>query len=201
MAAKINKALNIVLVIDSESRGKIYVYSIPISREIYEAHFEVLSLVHSKLWENGANYALLESQRIAYLMLKKAAKEIGASKQNPEGAWPDIQREFLGEIVRLTTVGVPGDHGYDQLPLHTAMERGLLDEEDREEVESALVFFTLEKLSRRRAQMQGMWSGAITSLSFTEFLNSLPTSTLADSSGAPPAQPVPEPPRLASVPR
>lgn len=203
MTTRINRALNIVLAVDSDTAGTVYVYSIPVSREVYNSHFEALSLTHSRLWDKGAEYALTESQRVSYLMLRQVAKEMGQDRANPEGQWPAIQKEFINEIVRLTTVAVPTDAGgYEQMPLATALERKVLDDEDGETITASLVFFTLEVLSRRRAQIQGMWSGATTSLGFTEFLSSLQKPTSADNSGPAASAPMePQPARLASVPR
>lgn len=198
---KINRSMNIVLKYASEARGTIYVYSVPVSREVYNSNFEVLSLTHSRLWDKGTHYAVTESRSVSKLMLKKVAESMGDPKEG--GLWPLIDREFINEIARLTSIAVATPNsGYEQMTLTDAVSRELIDAEDRDEIENELVFFTLETYANRRQNLLARWPLLFTSLSFTDYLSSSLTSKPAENSGVAPAASTEAPPeRLASVPR
>jgi hypothetical protein len=202
---RIDKNLNLVIPLDSDTHGRLYVYSTPISRDIFKTHYRVFARTYAQLQADGVTVAA--GPGVARLALESVAREMGKA---PDGVWPEVEREVVNEIIRLTNIAIAGkDGGYDQMPLSTAYARGIFDAEYREHIEGKITFFTLEgQIHPRPLAMSmlsfvgGMWGFLITSSSFTEFLNSLPTSTLDGSTGetceTAPAAPVA---RLASVPR
>jgi hypothetical protein len=173
----INKQLNLVLPLP---RGNtfIYVYSTPISREVFDANFMIISKVFTELYTQGLG--LSAAPRIAAKMLKKIAIEEG-TWDGPEG----IQNTLMQEIYRLTNVFLPGDKGWENMPLHTAMVQKQIDDDEVEEVENTLVYFIVAYAMHRRQDREQiisaslkLWGGQLSSLNFTEYRSSLMTSTV-----------------------
>ena len=206
MAAKIDRALNLIIPLDSEKHGRLYIHSTPISRDIYKANYRVLARTFAQMQADGVTVAA--GPGIARLALESVSREMGQSERDPEGIWPHVQREVVNEIIRLTNVAVPtADKGYESMPLSTAYAREIFDTEDRDNIEGTLAFFCLEASLHPRdlatamlSHVGGMWGFRVTSLRFTEFLSSLPISKPGESTGVVPAQDLPVV-RLASVPR
>ena len=175
----INKQLNLVL---SLPRGNtfIYVYSTPISREVFDANFMIISKVFTELYISGLG--LSAAPRIAAKMLKKIATE-EKSWDGPEG----VQNTLMQEIFRLTNVFLPADKGWESIPLHTAIVQKQIDDDELEEVENTLVYFTVAYAMHRRQDREQiisaslkLWGGQLTSLNFTEYRSSLTTSTVEE---------------------
>jgi hypothetical protein len=205
---RIDKNLNLVIPLESDTHGNLFVHSTPISRALYKTHYRVFAKTYSQMLIDGVTAGA--GPAVARLALESVSREMGQSERDPEGIWPQVQREVMNEIVRLTNVAIASkDGGYESLPLATAYARGIFDEEDRDHIEGKLVFFLLETSLHPKDQalgmlnfIGGMWGLQTTALSFTDYLNSLPKSTQAVSSGATPeAQTAPPVARLASVPR
>jgi hypothetical protein len=185
---KINRALNLVMPIDTDT-GKVFVHSVPISREVFETYFLVMSKVFAAIFSQGLG--AVSGPRIAYLMLQQIATEMGQ--------WEDVKKGLINEIVRLSNVAYLTDKGWQSLPLYTALQQGILSEDDRHDIEGELIFFTLVASMNKRGQIlaimtavNGLWGSDVSSLDFTAFKNSLPTSTPDDNSG--------ETPTISSVP-
>ena len=132
---KINRALNLVIPIDSE-KGQLYVHSTPISREIFEQHFLVISKTFASIFSQGLG--AICGSRIAYLMLKQTAEDMGI--------WngvSGVKAGLVNEIIRLSNVVMPSSKGWKTIPLYTAIEKGNLDSETIAEIEGELIFFYL----------------------------------------------------------
>ena len=176
---RINRALNLVIPIEVES-GKVFVHSVPISREVFETYFLVMAKAFSAIFSNGLGATA--GPPVAYLMLKEVAGD----------DWEDVKKGLIGEIVRLSNVAVLGERGWESMGLHTAFERGIFDARDRAEIEGQLVFFTLVVCMHQRPVAaaiieiaNGLWRSEATALPFTDFLKLLPTSKPVENTGAP----------------
>jgi hypothetical protein len=173
----INKQLNLVLPLP---RGNtfIYVYSTPISREVFDANFMIISKVFTELYTQGLG--LSAAPRIAAKMMKKIAMEEN-SWDGPEG----VQNTLIQEIYRLTNVFLPAEKGWETMPFHTAVVQKQLDEDEIEEVENNIVYFTVAYSMHRRQDREQiingtlkLWGGQLTLLNFTEYRSSLTTLTV-----------------------
>ena len=170
---KIDRKLNIVIPIETESKGLIYVHSTPISRDVFEQFYLELGKVFSQCFDaiNQAHLALTAPQ-LAYPALKTMAIKAGN--------WEEVKKGLINEIVRLTNVLVTGEKGWESIPLDLAIKREILDEDEESEVLSALTFFTAicrvapKDLRMSFLEMAGsLRSWELTSLDSTEYLNGL----------------------------
>jgi len=172
----INKQLNLVIPVDIKDTSG-WVHSTPISNEVFEKYFEPMSIALERL---GGN--LVNAPKIAAFMLKKVAKSLD-EWNGSDG----VENGLMNEIRRLTNVIMPSDAGWQTIPYYTAIQRGMLEQADIQEIDGAIVFFTLAYAvygAKRMAMIFPIlerWGGQSQSLSCTEFTASLPTLTEADS--------------------
>ena len=137
---KITKDLRLAFPVDTEERGTLLIYSIPVARDTFELYYAELGAVFKACYagdEEGVHLALVGPQ-IAYSALKAAALKF-KTWEKPSG----VQAGLVNEMIRLTSVSyVEAESGWKTLPMAVAQERGILDEEDALEVLNSLVFFT-----------------------------------------------------------
>lgn len=179
---KINRALNLVIPVETEN-GQLYVHSTPISREIFEQYFLVISKTFASIFSQGLG--AISGPRIAYLMLKQTALELGV--------WHGecgVHAGLVNEIIRLSNVLVSSSKGWKSIPLHTAIQKELIDSDTIAEIEGELVFFTCVSMMNKKSQIEGimdtvngLWGSQITSLESMVFMSSLMTSTEVENSG------------------
>jgi len=183
---KIDRALNLVMQIQTAKNGLVYVHSTPISRSIFEQFYLEIGKVFSQCFDsvNQAHLALSAPQ-LAYPALKSISIKAG----NWEGAG-GVKFGLVNEIVRLTNVILNGDQGWYSLPFDTAVKRGIIDEDEEAEVLSSLVFFTAiskvapKDLKDSFLEMAGsLRNWELTSLDSTAYQNGLPILTKEDSTG------------------
>lgn len=188
---RISEKLSIVIplyeTISDEKDGKVeriyaYAHSTPISRGVFEAHFELVSKAFAEIYTGG--FGVAAGPRISAMLLRKIAKDTGRE---------DEAMTLLNEIRRLTNIVIATNDGWETVPFHEAVEKDMLDEEDASEVENAVCFFTvassMHKKQDRETIARGagkLWGAQISSLNFTDFTASLKTSTKAVASGANP---------------
>jgi hypothetical protein len=179
---RINKALNLVIPVESE-KGQLFIHSTPISREVFENYFLVLSKTFANIFSQGLG--AIAGPRVAYLMLKQTAEDLELWA-GPSGAGNGL----INEIVRLSNVFMPAEKGWQTLPLQVAIDKQLLDADTVAEIQGELIFFTCVSMMNKKAQIEpimdtvnGLWGSQTTSLTATEYLNSLKTSTEDVSSG------------------
>jgi hypothetical protein len=179
---KINKQLNLVLPITRADDSQIYVHSTPFGEEVWDAHYEIIAVTMNALYTGGVG---LFSPRIAHKKLRDVARERGRW-DGPGG----VQLGIVAEIHRLTNVLAPGTRGWEMVPYDEALKRGVIGSEEADVIEGAITFFTLAWRTHdprvRQAIVEGasvMWGARSESLSCSEFLSSLPTSTTAASTG------------------
>lgn len=184
---EINRKLNLVQTIETDN-GSVYLHSTPISREVWENYFLILSKTYSQLFAQGLHQ--ISGPVVAGLMLKRLAQL--------DGVWDGsagVEKGLLPEIRRLTNVVVATGAGWQTLPIDTALARGVIDQETMREAEGAIVFFICasavlsgpqarKKLTIMRDMTEALWGAQHTSLDVTEWADSLPTSTPDDNTGA-----------------
>jgi hypothetical protein len=173
----------------TEEIVKLWAYHTPISREVWEQHFRVLSATKSALASKGSHYLTSSGPRIAALTLRDEGRKDAAARGSfdEHGKVRDDDTDaFFAELQRLTMVLCPGQHGWDMLPVATAIAGGKIDSEDWEEVASSIVFFSCHYAMARKADRETTARGtayvldaSITSLPPTEFVASLPNLTQA----------------------
>jgi hypothetical protein len=192
----INKKLNLSLPFDTDT-GKIWIHSVPLSREVFEANYLILAKTLSAIYTNGLGPAM--APRVAALMLKDMAKEMAIEDQ--------VQMTLVQEIYRLTNVLMPQQTGgWQTLPYAEVKMKKLVDEEILSEAENAIIYFIVASAVHRKAELpmayrglQEIWNAQTTLLNVTAFSNSLTTSTTADNTGEKPTKEVVVP-KVSSIP-
>jgi hypothetical protein len=171
---RINERLNLVLTIDRADGTTAYVHSTPISRDIFNQHFLILTKTLNALFSEGFGPAIC--QRMAARMLQQVAGD----------RWPDVQQSLMNEIHRLSIAVVPGQRGWETMPYEDAVKRKVFDADDLDTVENALVFFTAASWVVPLRELGDMIYPMLetTSSNATAFAASLTTSTEAENSGA-----------------
>lgn len=177
---KIDKNLRLVLPIESDE-GTVYVHAAAIGREVFEQYFVVISKAFSAIYNEGLG--VTAGPRIAMMMIRKVAAELGADK--------DVERGLINEMKRLANVAVPSERGWETLPFDEAVAKGHLGPDEVSEVENALGFFSLVSAMHLRRERESilkgavsLWGGRLTSSDLTEFCRSLTTSSPVAPSGA-----------------
>lgn len=183
---KIDKKLNLVIPITYES-GTLYAHSTPIRREVFDAYYLVLAKTFSAIYGEGLSYRT--GPRVAMMLLRDVAR-----RMDPEGTTAfsdDVEKGLIGEIKQLTNVAALGASGWETVPYAEAVAKGMIEDEDASEVENAIAFFIVASSVHKRSEVRPivtqaarLWGGLTTSLNSTEYAASLPTSTVAESSGA-----------------
>jgi hypothetical protein len=176
---KLNRKLNLVLSVETGD-GTVFVHSTPISREVFEDNFLVISRAFTQVYTNGLGP--VTGPRVAALLLKKEAQELGV--------WERTQQSLMAEIYRLTNVIAPSPNGWEQMPFDVAKKRGVLEDDTASEVENCIVYFICASSIHLKAELavateglNTLW-GAQTSLSnVTEYMSSLRTSTQEETTG------------------
>lgn len=180
---RINRALNLVVPFDT-AEGQVYIHSMPISREVFERYFLVISKTFAALISEGLS--VISGPAAAFLMLKKIAQDM-REWDGPAG----VERGLIAEIHRLTNIVAPNPRGgWHTIPFQEALSTGVIEGDDVSEVEGLLCFFTCISTVPRREQRQeildsmgSLWGARTESLSCTEFAASLPTSIETELSG------------------
>lgn len=177
---KIARNMNFVLPVDTDM-GSGYVHATPISKEVYRQHFYILSKTFSAIFSEGLG--VVAGPRVAYLMLEKICQD--------QGIWDGasgVKNTLVNEIIRLSNLVYPVEgKGWDTVPLEVAIEREVIDPD---EALGELVFFTCvssinkpHQAKEVMEQVAGMWGSAISSLTLTEWIASLPTSKQPENTG------------------
>jgi hypothetical protein len=185
----INRKLNLVLPIELDEHRKIYFHSMPISLEVFDANFWLLTQTLSSLYAHGIGPSM--SPRIALRAMRDTAKEINTET--------DISLNLINEIYRLTNVIMPNTNGggWVVLPYIEVKNKKIVDDQILSEVENAIVYFIVASALHLRSELEmayqgliGIWKAETTSLSPMEYMRSLPTLTQIDNIGPKPVQTV-----------
>jgi len=186
---QISKTLNLVVPIQTDS-GTIYVHSRPILRETFKQYCIILAKTLNTLYAEGISQGTGPS--IASMVLETIAKE--NEPANPPHDWNGngstwsgkfgVKHGLMEEIRRLSNVIVPTAQGWQSVPISEAIKQGYLSDQDVEEAEGYIVFFTCVSHIHKRNEIEPLlsalgrvWDTQVTSSSVTEFYASLPTLT------------------------
>jgi hypothetical protein len=201
--ARVDHRLNLVVPIYEDDEGErvlAYAYSTPLPRETVERHFFELGQAFSQIYSQG--FGMVAGQAVGMMLLQQVGRNTG--RENEVGA-------LVAEIRRLTLVVVPAPNKdapepWQSVPLAIAAERGFISDDDRAEVENAVVFFICSSaMLPRRARKEmvtgaaALWGARVTSSSATEFIASLRTSSATGSTGAKSPAPAPAAAATATV--
>lgn len=177
---KLNNRLNFVIPIETDSGELVHVHSTPLAVPVFDMFYRVLAGTFNEIYGGGFNY--MTGPRIAMNVLKDVATVLGGEKE-----WTRVQNGLIAEIHRGTLV-LRGNG--EQVDFPGACALGLINEEDRRDVENLLVFFTVtsaihkpETANFMMTEAGALWSGQGTPLSATEFVDSLRESTAPANSG------------------
>lgn len=165
-----------------------WVHSTPIARDLFERYFRVIAGAWTMMM--GGGMGITAGPACAALCLKDVAERQRAWEDDPATGTAGVRTGLLEEIRRLTNVIALTDSGWQPIPLAIAVDQGRINEEDAREVENAIVFFIVASAMLNRAQRAPMvtvaadlWGAQVSSLTSTEWLASLRTSTGTASSG------------------
>ena len=180
---KINRNLNLVMEVDNGD-SKIFVHSMPISRQVFDTYYLPISKAFSAIYSQGLHTAA--GPRVAKNLLRSAAIDIDMW-EGPEG----VENGLFNEIRRLTNVLVPvSGKGWETMVMDQAIKAGVIDDEQIIEIENCITFFivasAMHMAKDREAILKGagqIWGWQISSLNCTEFARSLPILTDAENSG------------------
>jgi hypothetical protein len=160
--------------------GIVHVHSVPISREVFEDNFLVISKAFTAVYTHGLGP--VTGPRVAALLLKQEAQSMGV--------WERTQQSLMAEINRLTNVVAPGPGGWESMPFDVAKKRGILGDDEAAEVENCIVYFTCASSIHLKAEMtvaveglKTLWDAQTTSLNVTEYTRSLPILTQEETTG------------------
>jgi hypothetical protein len=191
---KLNRKLNVVLPPFTTDKGLVYIYSSPITLPVFREHYRMLGRTFTEIQRLG--YGPITGPSLAGYVFKDEAKA-----HNDEAH----SEMLLHEVKRLSYVVYPGATGWANMPFVEAVKRSILTEEQGDEAENFLVYFTCAswiKLPSEAIAMESLhilWQAQITSWTVMEFMNSLPTSTQEENTGETAPIPLQEKQRL-SVP-
>jgi hypothetical protein len=181
---KIDKKLNLVIPIYGEDGDAptAWVHSTPIRRETFERYHMVIAKTFASIYTEGLDFRV--GPRVAMLRLREISE--GMSRwEGPTG----VEAGLVAEMRRLTNLIMPGLEG--PLPWQVAIDKGMIDPDDKSEVENAVAFFTVVSHMHRHHELKAIlegvaviWSAQVTSLNCTEYSASLKTSTAVENSGA-----------------
>jgi hypothetical protein len=169
-------------VTQKDAKPTAYVHSAAITAETFDKYWEVIGVTFTSIYNR---LGVTAGARVAHKMLEKVAKNLGVW-DGPDG----VAAGLLPTIHQRTNVACVGKNGWEIMTLGDARAAGVLNAEDFSVVEAAIVFFTVASSMHRKAELLSvmglasvLWGVQIESLNCTEFVNSLRTATLKESSG------------------
>ena len=188
----IDKRLNLVIPIIRDDQTILYIHSTPIRPETFEQYHLVLAKTFSSFAQNGLDPR--SGPSVAAMILKDVAE---ATPRGPGLNWWDGadgiggESGLLAEITRLSNAVVPNkENGWGTVPLRTALDQKLIDEDESREVQNLLAFFTVVSLVAPRVDrarlvrgMAAIYELSTTLLNSTEYVVFLKTSTPAETTG------------------
>ena len=183
---KIDRNLALVMQVQTEEKGTIYIHSTSISRAVFEQFYLEIGKVFSQCFDsvNQAHLALSAPQ-LAYPALKSMA--IKAGNWDTAGG---VKFGLVNEIIRLTNVMISTERGWETIPFDVALKQGAINEDEEAEVLSSLVFFTAiskvapKDLKNSFLEMAGaLRNWELSSLNCMDFQSGLPISTAEGSTG------------------
>lgn len=144
----------------------------------------VMAKAFAQMW--GQGLTLITGPRIAALLLKECAEELGRWDDQPlkdGGVKYGVQSGLMPEIRRLSNVLMHGPNGWQMVPWQSVVDQKLLDEDEISEVEGVVCFFICASAIHRKAEIPALlkatdhWGTTGSSSTCTELLTSLQTSS------------------------
>jgi hypothetical protein len=189
---KLNKQLSLVIECDGGDTP-IYVHAEPIPRDVFDRFALTFAQTFEAIYMNGASLA---GARIAKTFFVNAVVSRINDADNSEAerkralARDSLEAELFAPMRQFANVLSSKNGHWEHWQLDDAVHAGILDETDKSEVENILTFFTvlyhIHLKSERERELRlllKVWNARIEYLRFTEFLNSLPTSTPGGNTG------------------
>jgi hypothetical protein len=186
---KIDEQLYLTIPVDRPDGTTIHVHAASIGREVFQRYWLTMAQAFNEIFQKQLFFT---GPRVAAMMLR--------SKAEADGIWDGpmgVEAGLMGEIRRLANVVVPAEgRGWTPIPYMDAVRDGVIDQEDAEEIDGLLSFFTLVSRLHVRADrarmvrsVAAMWDASTSSLSLSAYANSLATSTVTASTGVTPQAP------------
>lgn len=174
---KLDRSLNMVVPVERSDGTMAYIHATPISRDVFNQFFLVIAKTFTAIYAEGLGP--IAGPRVAGKLLKKVAADMGQADQ--------VENGLMAEVRRLINVIAPGS---PTLPIAIALAQGVIDQDDVEEAENAIVFFMLVSAMHKKRDVPAILEGAValwgaqtTSSTCTEYASSLPTLTPAAATG------------------
>ena len=166
------KTMALVVPVDQEGGKTLYVHIRPLAREVFEQNYKLIGQTINLLYAEGLG---IGAPRLAALALKDLAIK--------QKIWPEVEAGLVAEMHRGASVLAVGESGrYETFMWDDAVVRGVISADDALEVDGAITFFTVaccmhtrKELTDILATLSGMWGAQESSLTPTEFANSLRT--------------------------
>lgn len=179
----INQALNLVIPLNDE---RSFVHCPPMTREAFASCWSLLAKTWSRL--EGDNLCITAGAAVAAYALADIARQDDPESPGSDAAY----RSFMAELRRNASyIGPMEEDGFGPVPLATALKKGWINDDDQDEIDNALVFFTLGSrlLSKERRSlifslMSSLRGVGASSLNATEYAASKQNSTQDAPTGA-----------------
>lgn len=178
MTITINERLNLVIPLEN---GKGFVHCPPLSRDAFALCWRLLARTWSSL--ESDDLGITAGAAVALMALKDVAEKGDETDR-------ETCKTLMATIGRNASYVGLSEEGFDPVPLSTAIKRGLISDDDRAEVENALVFFIAASaiLPKKRGSiilglMSSLRAVVLSSLSATAYRDSLQKSTEAGNTG------------------
>jgi hypothetical protein len=178
----ISNKLYLVVPIYDDAGEKVvaHVHAEPISSQTFDRFYLVFAKTQAAIYSEGLG--TMAGPRVAAKLLRTVSESLGSAQ--------DVSDVLLADMRRLTTLVEPGQPA---MMIEDALRAKKISQEDFEEVENAVTFFTvvllmLPKPDRRKEleMFSKLWGAATSSLNSTEYVASLSTSTAPANTGASP---------------
>lgn len=187
---EVDNALNLIMPVMRPSGIHCYVISPPLHRLVLKAYSMPIAKAWSTMYEQGIH--VIAGPPIAKDALEQASKAMQRDAMSSWWEGPNgVEMGLLNEIWRVTSVLAPGENGgWDQMMYLEARDRAkIITEDEADQVENALVFFTLNWRMLHPLIRQGMiaqtgqtWGWQVSPSTISEFRASLGASTKAETS-------------------
>ncbi|KVW09715.1 hypothetical protein WK91_28325 [Burkholderia cepacia] len=162
---KLDRNLNLVF----DLENGVYAYVLPISLDMWRSYKIPFAIVLEEI-----KNLQVAGLAVASDLFRDACEKRGMDAE-----------PFFAEIKRCTTVGFPDDkEGFATLPFGLAMKQGKIDEGAQDEIANFSCYWLASLLAKWARGLSlvalGLSQVVGTSSTFTDFLDSLQTSTTAD---------------------
>lgn len=178
---KIDKNLYLVVPVERADEVVVYIHAAPISRECFDQNYMLIGKAFNAIYDEGLGAT--SGPRLAMKLLRTVARDMNQLAAVEKGLFVDMRQRM--------NVVAPGDNGWTHMPIDVALKQHAIDEDDLEEAENAIAFFTvvwsMHKKRAARGVMTGaaiLWDAQLSSLNAMAFSTSLSTSTKLASTGA-----------------